>query len=107
MFPNICFPGIILPGNWRADPDAHTRVFLFHCAAFGDQRHGPGGKEVTTDLPEVGCLSYLTVMPTDSMALWPDLANGRGNGWATPFSSMVRLRKVYSPAGSPGSNADQ
>ena len=48
-----------------------------------------------------------TVTGTASMALWPDLRNGRGNGCAMPFSSIVRLRSVYSPAGRPGSNATQ
>ena len=37
----------------------------------------------------------------------PDLRNGRGIGWAIPFSSTVRERRTYSPAGSPGSSAAQ
>jgi hypothetical protein len=35
------------------------------------------------------------------------LRNGRGSGWAAPRSSIVRLRKVYSPAGTPGRTAAQ
>src|SRR5262245_1387068 len=41
------------------------------------------------------------------MAEWPDLRKGRGSGWEMPFSSMVRERSVYSPAGSPGKRAAQ
>ena len=48
-----------------------------------------------------------TRMTTDSIAAWPDFRNGRGIGWAWPFSSIVRQRKVYSPAGRPGSTAAQ
>src|SRR5262245_26622478 len=44
---------------------------------------------------------------TDSIAAWPDLRKGRGIGWAIPFSSTVRERSVYSPAGRPGSNTAQ
>lgn len=29
------------------------------------------------------------------MALWPDLGKGRGMGWATPLSSIVRQRRSY------------
>ena len=54
-----------------------------------------------------GVVVHVTVMPTDSISQWPDLVNGRGKGWATPFSSMVRHRKVNSPAASPGSKAAQ
>lgn len=53
------------------------------------------------------CPSYFTTKLTCSIAAWPDLRNGRGIGWACPFSSIVRERNVYSPAGSPGSNAAQ
>lgn len=41
------------------------------------------------------------------MAQCPDLRNGRGIGWACPFSSIVRQRNVYSPGESPGSRAAQ
>ena len=41
------------------------------------------------------------------MVQWPDLRNGLGMGWAWPLVSMLRQRKVYSPAGSPGSSAAQ
>ena len=54
-----------------------------------------------------GVVVHFTVMPTDSISQWPDFVNGRGKGWATPFSSVVRHRKVYSPAASPGSSAAQ
>src|SRR6478672_10964455 len=44
---------------------------------------------------------------TSSIAHRPDLANGRGIGWAWPFASIVRQRSVYSPGGSPGRRAAQ
>src|SRR5438876_401217 len=49
----------------------------------------------------------LTMMSSDSMAALPDFWNGRGMGWAIPFSSMVRQRRVYSPADSPGNSVAQ
>src|SRR5262249_55714034 len=48
----------------------------------------------------------LTVSFTASIPHQPDLRNGRGIGWACPLASMVRQRRVYSPAGRPGSRAD-
>ena len=48
-----------------------------------------------------------TLILTRSIAAWPDLRNGRGIGWACPFSSIVRHRKVYSPAGRPGNRMAQ
>src|SRR5262245_3968196 len=41
------------------------------------------------------------------MSQRPDFLNGRGIGWAAPFASIVRQRKVYSPAGNPGRSAAQ
>ena len=36
----------------------------------------------------------VTLISTVSMAEWPDLRKGRGRGWAMPFRSIVRQRKV-------------
>src|SRR5262249_28666126 len=44
---------------------------------------------------------------TVSMAACPDFLKGRGIGWPIPFSSTVRQRSEYSPAGKPGSSAAQ
>src|SRR3954463_16143938 len=41
------------------------------------------------------------------MAEWPEFLKGRGLGWAMFWSSMVRQRKVYSPAGIAGREAAQ
>ncbi len=41
------------------------------------------------------------------MAALPDLAKGRGSGWAIPLLSIVRQRTVYSPAGRPGNKVAQ
>src|SRR5262245_43153573 len=46
-------------------------------------------------------------MTTDSIAAWPDLRNGRGLGWAWPFSSLDRHRTVYAPGLTPASTAAQ
>src|SRR5690242_5728138 len=64
----------------------------------------PGGRASPT-----GCAPphVFTVMFTDSIAAFPDFWNGRGIGWALPFSSSVRQRNVYSPTASPGSSTAQ
>src|SRR6185436_5650917 len=50
---------------------------------------------------------YLTTSGFSSIEARPDLSKGRGIGWATPVASIVRLRKTYFPAASPGSRATQ
>ena len=68
------------------------------------------GESHYSRLPWAGCLSAavlamgnistapdphaFTEMFTCSIAEWPDFCKGRGNGWAAPLPSMVRLRKV-------------
>src|SRR5256885_15503487 len=55
----------------------------------------------------VGTEDYLTTSGFSSMDARPDLSNGRGIGCPWPFSSIVRHRTVYFPAGRPGSRATQ
>src|SRR5262249_15808585 len=68
------------------------------------------GQDLTTMTWQERCRNWhhaFTVISTVSIAACPDFWNGRGMGCAWPLPSIVRQRKVYSPAESPGNSAAQ
>lgn len=61
----------------------------------------------TGDVAVFGVCHPWTTRVDSSIEACPDFWNGRGMGWAAPFVSIVRQRRVYRPAVMAGSSTVQ